>query len=104
MATQKTQAEKLAEDREKTRQLAIAFRTVLGKEGQRSPAQLAVWAQLEAMGYRRRTTLVPDAAGQLCELRGAVGEGHRMFFLQIEELVRHASASEEQSTKPEVIK
>jgi hypothetical protein len=103
MANQKSPAEKAAEDREKTKRIALAFRAVFGGEDKgRTDAQRIVWAQLEAMGYRRRTTLVADASGNLCGLRGAVGEGHRMFFLQIEELVRHASAVGEQ-TKPEVL-
>lgn len=103
MATDKTPAQKAAEDREKARHLAIAFRTVFGKEGQRTPAQLAVWAHLERLGYARRTTMVPDQAGAICLTRMSAAEGHRQYFLQIEELVRHASATEE-SKKPEVLK
>ena len=103
MAENKSPAQKAAEDREKTKRLAIAFRTVFGKDGHRSEAQAMVWAHLERAGYARRSTMVPDQAGAVCGLRMANAEGHRNFFQQIEELVRHASAVEEQ-TKPEVLK
>lgn len=104
MAEAKTPAQKAAEDREKTRRLAVAFRTVFGSdEKHRSEAQAMVWAHLERSGYARRPTMVPNAKGDVCPLRMANAEGHRNFFQQIEELLRHASAVEEQ-TKPEVLK
>lgn len=103
MATDKSPQQKAAEDREKAKRLAIAFRAVFGTEGHRSEAQLVVWAKLEVLGYARRGTMVPNAQGDICALRMANAEGHRNFFQQIEELIRYASATEEKP-KPEVLK
>lgn len=104
MAQNKTVADKAAEEREKVRRLAIAFRAVFGSDdAHRSEAQKLVWTRLELMGYARRPTMVPNANGDVCALRMANAEGHRNFFQQIEELVRHASATEEKP-KPEVLK
>jgi len=102
MADQKTTAQKAAEEREKVRRLAIAFREVFGSDGHRSPAQQIVWARLEAMGYVRKPTWALDNDGAIDPLRTLNAEGHRNFFQQIDELVRHASTAEEPK-KPEVL-
>lgn len=103
MAQNRSPQEKAAEDRDKAKRLALAFRAVFGGEDKgRTDAQRIVWAKLQAMGYVRRSTMIPLESGHVDPLKMANGEGHRNFFQQIEELVLHASAVGEQ-TKPEVL-
>jgi hypothetical protein len=96
--TQEAEAARKAE----VARLALAYRAVFGREGHRTPAQELVWANLEHLAYRHRSTMVPDKNGALCALRTSQAEGQRILFLQIEELVRRASAEDEKPAKPEV--
>jgi hypothetical protein len=82
--------------------LTLAYRAVFGREGARTDAQKLVWANLEHLAYRYRSTMVPDANGAVCPLRTAQAEGQRILFLQIETLVRRASEEDEGPAKPEV--
>jgi hypothetical protein len=95
---------KAEEARQKADRLALAFRMVFGAESKRTDAQRLVWSTLEQLGYRYRSTMVPDENGSVCAMRTASAEGHRQFFLQIEELVRRASEVGETPAKPDVRK
>jgi hypothetical protein len=101
MAASKQDSAALAAAKERARRLLLAYRQVLGRDGQRTPAQEIVWRDMEARGYKRRTTMVADKAGRICSKRMAQAEGCRIFHLQTEEFITRASESDEPKPTPQ---
>lgn len=90
MAGKATTEGEVLKAREAVRLLCLAYTQVLGRDGKRSPAQELVWRDMQARGYAKRTTMVPDAKGAVSELRMAQAEGCRIFHLQTQEFIDRA--------------
>jgi len=91
-----TPAQQALKEQMAREKLAAQYRSVFGfppAPGQpdtRSPAQIAVWQDLEIAGYFRKPIFVPDRVGALCPLRAAYAEGRRSIFLYAEANVTFA--------------
>lgn len=96
--TDKAKAQAKAED------LARAYAQVFGHEGQRTPAQKLVWADMEHRGYVHRSTMIPDGNGQQCKHRMQSAEGQRIFVLNTQAYLQRARTLSQEIVKPRVRK
>ena len=94
----KPSKEDIAKGREAAAALCRAYRQVLGRDGARTPAQELVWRDMERRGYRYRSTMVKNEAGQVDGLLIAQAEGCRIYHLQTEEFIARAEGAGEVST------
>lgn len=86
-----TKAEQEIADRIEQEKLLAAYRDLFGEgEKTRTDTQIRVMADLEARGYIKRTTLVPDRNGETDPLRMAHAEGARSIVLYIQANIAYA--------------
>jgi hypothetical protein len=84
---------------ERIEALANAYRSVLGTDGQRSPAQMLVYADLARFCRAFRPTFVPDAREH------ALLEGRREVWLRMTDALRtpHPTENDILSAAPAVV-
>lgn len=81
-------------------QLKLAYARVFGVETERNDDQKAVWADMQKRGYIYRTTIVPNSAGNVSNIKMESAEGMRIFMLDTMNLV--ASANRKVTVKQKV--
>ena len=82
------QEAELAASREKQQRISIAYHSVFGHDGARTPAQQIVMADMEERGYIHRTTMVPTREGIVQHEKMEHAEGQRSFVLNTKNLIR----------------
>lgn len=85
------------------RRVDRAYAQIFGVEGQRTPAQAAVWADLELVGCERRPITPAGSSEPIDPLRLVYNDGKRTVFLHIQERIRRAAEPDE-TPLPEVLK
>jgi|GEM_PF-3363921 hypothetical protein len=94
-----TKADQEIADRIEQEKLLAAYRELFGEdEKTRTDTQIRVMADLEARGYMKRTTLVPDRNGATDPIRMAHAEGARSIVLYIQANIAYAAAQQGENT------